>query len=128
MKTGMEWQVLSLEASKRLKALGVKQESSFYWELRGQNITTDQPEWVLRTKFRTDEYSYSAFTVAELIEMLGEKFGVLERFLSGGFGAYVPRDCGVSAIAEKPSDALANLILEQEEVQQYLTEKGILRA
>jgi len=70
----MEWQVSSFELSKKLKELGVKQDSLYYWELLGDNITTGLPEWKIRDKFRQDEYSYSAFTVAELGEILWEMF------------------------------------------------------
>ena len=60
----LENQVCSLELSKKLKELGVKQESLWYWnsknELRSQN------------NFLEDEGKFvaSAFTVAELGEML----------------------------------------------------------
>ncbi|MEK6880067.1 MAG: hypothetical protein AABY22_10685 [Nanoarchaeota archaeon] len=62
----IENQVSSLQPSKRLKELGVKQDSLFYWH----NIDTypsimygDSTEWA------GDEL-ISAFTVAELGEML----------------------------------------------------------
>jgi len=70
----IEQQVTSLELSKRLKALGVKAESLFYWkvpneqkreELAGSSI-------VHKDKFSFDDKwfnFYSAFTVAELGEM-----------------------------------------------------------
>lgn len=62
----LEQQVCSLELAKRLKGLGVKQESAFYWTeyLNGNEVD-----------FRIDQQlvppsSCSAFTVAELGEML----------------------------------------------------------
>lgn len=71
----LEQQVISLELAKRLKALGVKQESAFHWRepntpVRSENAGAyliwpdhglEQPEWF--------DY-YAAFTVAELGEML----------------------------------------------------------
>jgi hypothetical protein len=65
----LEEQVTSLELSKKLKDLGVKQESAFYWE---RSMFTDG--WELKSKERASlkgSYEiYSAFTVAELGEML----------------------------------------------------------
>jgi hypothetical protein len=66
-------QVCSLELSKRLKELGVKQESYVYWIM---NWDSDYPEeghwWSLAQKHEliTGREQYSAFTVAELGEML----------------------------------------------------------
>lgn len=58
----LEQQVTSLEISKRLKELGVKQESLFaYQEQINGGFTLMQ---------RVGDQSYSAFTVAELGEML----------------------------------------------------------
>lgn len=87
----LEQQVTSLEISKHLKELGVKQESLFYyykdeydidefnWELGVLNDTISEPRLhginygldVVHSKspFVIDEY-ISAFTVAELGEML----------------------------------------------------------
>lgn len=61
----LEKQVVSLELAKKLKSLGCKQESLFWW-----TDDEDSPlgEMVVGT-FR-DINSYSAFTVAELGQML----------------------------------------------------------
>jgi len=64
----LEQQVVSLELAKKLKELGVKQESYFYWN-------TDFPKVVDRTRIVTAPINFgnryiSAFTVAELGEML----------------------------------------------------------
>lgn len=62
-------QVTSLELSKRLKELGVKQESLFWWlnPFKEQGfILTQDSEWD-----KNDHHEFcSAFTVAELGEML----------------------------------------------------------
>lgn len=66
----LEDQVCSLELSKRLKELNVKQESFFVWE--------ERPEGAKLFPYDCDErpmYAwFSAFTVAELGEFLPSKF------------------------------------------------------
>ena len=67
-----ENQVVSLELSKRLKDLGFKQESLWWWIIRAEG----NPIIVGKDKRYTTTFissSYSAFTVAELGEMLPEK-------------------------------------------------------
>jgi hypothetical protein len=71
----LENQVCSLELAKRLKELGVKQESLFYW---CQMEKPTRTAWDIRGEKFIDDYKYtsrelkyiSAFTVAELGEML----------------------------------------------------------
>ncbi len=63
----LENQVCSLELAKKLKELGVNQESLFYWERQYlPQVTTD---WRIMLGHQYNEY-ISAFTVAELGEML----------------------------------------------------------
>jgi hypothetical protein len=76
----LENQVTNLELSKKLKELGVKQESLFWW------VGSKNDEWFVMS-LRSDEKDlmvggkegrkegYSAFTVAELGEMLPKQFG-----------------------------------------------------
>lgn len=75
----LEQQVVSLELAKKLKDLGVKQESFFKWRefddigLSGR----DRGEWVIQ-QFDKPRSAYviqsiAAFTVAELGEMLPEE-------------------------------------------------------
>lgn len=70
----IEDQVCSLELSKRLKELGVRQESLFYW-WDGDDIN-DEGHSVSRIEIENNDSApsnfvvYSAFTVAELGEML----------------------------------------------------------
>ena len=66
----LEKQVTSLELSKQLKDTGVKQDSVYYWTWAEWNEKT---EWVLIPRDRAiklKKEKYSAFTVAELGEML----------------------------------------------------------
>jgi hypothetical protein len=65
----LEQQVCSLELSKKLKELGVKQESLFYYRILaehedGYRIVFGEPVVC------AEEWKYSAFTVAELGDML----------------------------------------------------------
>lgn len=65
----LEKQVCSLELSKQLKELGVKQDSLFYWyeDYNSQKIFLDYNELIIMYR---GTKKYSAFTVAELGELL----------------------------------------------------------
>ncbi len=90
----LEKQVVNLELSKRLKKLGVKQNSLFYWcEWTMDRITLEYVEnpddFVAITGGSMDRFS--AFTVAELGEMLPRsfdyevsEFGVRDLIFSSG--------------------------------------------
>lgn len=84
----LEQQVTSLEISKKLKELGVKQESYFWWELQHENVLSTGS--VLRVPSKIVDVHYyngtspktdfvSAFTVAELGEMLPEEIEIKEQ-------------------------------------------------
>lgn len=70
----LEDQVCNLELSKKLKELGVKQESLFYHYNEPYNDGED--DWVIttfedyKTTYENKSEPYSAYTVAELGEML----------------------------------------------------------
>ena len=79
----LEKQVTSLELSKRLKELGVKQDSYWKWENYSKNAYGYVKEWqltdssclddeinVIGLRDPKDYEIYAAFTVAELGEML----------------------------------------------------------
>lgn len=63
----LEDQVTNLELSKKLKELGVKQESLFYWIPNKNKKMVILP--VVHDSLVMYENGYSAFTVAELGEM-----------------------------------------------------------
>lgn len=72
----LEDQVTSLELSKKLKELGVKQESLFWWTrtfTRKSGEYKEDSEWYLQFKKNGIGGHYSAFTVAELGEMLPKR-------------------------------------------------------
>lgn len=64
----LENQVSSREPSMRLKELGVKQESLFYWTKVSR--ASDEQEFKLTLGNQINREMCSAFTVAELGEML----------------------------------------------------------
>ena len=66
--TSLSWQVTSLELAKKLRDLGIKQESVFYWKYhpgKPENVWLDQLS--MNDAFNS---RISAFTVAELGKML----------------------------------------------------------
>ena len=86
----LEKQVCSLESAKRLKELGVKQESLFYWYKRecklskgfhligcGNSVMTIHGS--LCFKPDNNDIVYSAYTVAELGELLPEDCYTIKR-------------------------------------------------
>ncbi len=68
-----EQQLIGLEYARKLEKLGVKQVSIWYWR-KHKDISSAGIGWRLELRFSTPdsliEESYSAFTVAELGEML----------------------------------------------------------
>lgn len=68
----IEKQVTSLELSKRLKELGVEQESLFWWVNYDYPLGVRDDLWNVQGNHVGYKEYYSAFTVAELGEMLPE--------------------------------------------------------
>lgn len=109
----IESQVCSLELAKKLRELGIKQESYFIWiahscaGIMEKEELNPNPEYELCTHddfdHHTDEYcsqfkitskKYSAFTVAELGEMLPLINGCSLQILKGySFGVDKPEYC-----------------------------------
>lgn len=123
----LEKQVSSLELSKTLKTLGVKQESAFYWDTTETCVypPNRKPEnewrWSLgygwpRNEGESGRRVISAFTVAELGELL-PPYTKSYRYY-GGF------DCDLENIpsqrTDTEADARAAMLI-------YLIEKGIVK-
>jgi len=65
----LENQCVSLELAKKLKELGVEQDSLFWWyQVVGTIKSETEVDWQI--KYGNYDNGYSAFTVAELGEML----------------------------------------------------------
>src|SRR4051812_31893305 len=89
----LEEQVVSLELAKRLKELGVKQESIFFWNVgHWDEPQLIAPSFMGSTGILPSGENYSAFTVAELvearaaclIEQYGHDFGTVENTKADG--------------------------------------------
>jgi hypothetical protein len=73
----LEEQVCSLELSQKLKDLGIKQKSLYFWQTWHEcNDTAGSIEWELTDSPHIHPRSevYSAFTVAELNLLLPDRF------------------------------------------------------
>lgn len=70
----LEKQLVNLELSQKIKDLGVKQESLFYWiqDMGGEYFLGTKKQMESHKVLRYVQKHYSAFTVAELGEMLPE--------------------------------------------------------
>lgn len=116
----LENHVTSLELSKRLKELGVKQESLFYWvDKKGWALQDRKPIYCNIETCECVEISYlSAFLASELGEVLGTqaqvwrhpKGWVAEHFLSGD----------KQFVENSMPDAIAKCLI-------YLAKKGIIK-
>ena len=145
----LEKQVVSLELAKKLKSLGVRQESYFYWvdsEWRNKGFfVIARDGWACDCDFEPGSghgcdlqelaeaeeddakigpgeivggYAYSAFTVAELGEMLP---GVLSGNCGSGFKAIRGSVLGTHAeTCATEADARAKMLI-------YLIEKKIVK-
>lgn len=73
-------QVVSLEIAKRLKELGVSQRSIFFWSVndKGENsYIISKKDVDTLTPLGVDLTLVSAFTVAELLEFIGNEYAVM---------------------------------------------------
>lgn len=127
----LEDQVCSLELAKRIKELGVKQESQFYWfknniegyPLKGRGDLIGYYPEAIKERFT------SAFTCSELGEMLSLTIGLEHRARLTcrkgmtewlvGYGK-VREDFQIDVGAKTLADALAKMLI-------YLIEQGLVK-
>lgn len=123
----LEDQVCSLELAKRLKELGVKQESAFYWF----NVHWEEgrePRWCLikseeinSERWRTPKNGFCAFTVAELGEMLPTDYRCEKWEYVWWMTLLLEKHHHIPAFADiKEADARAKMLI-------HLIEKGIIK-
>ena len=130
MKPGMDWQVTNLELSRKLKELGVPQESEFIWV----NLSdTDYPSYLaLRRRLDYEEYFnlkepdrtnstkniFSTFTVAELGEMLPPTIHFYKNVRNCKLWSANHPKFSYTETADTEADCRAKMLI-------YLIEKGI---
>jgi len=121
----LEQQVCSLELSKKLKELGVKQESLFSWVDVRLNYKEKDIRYQLVfkcQKFYRDEVS--AFTVAELLDLLPAGTTILKRtdITTKTIARYYVETCeqyNKDWYDENPANACAKMLI-------YLLENNLL--
>jgi len=114
----LEQQVTNLELSKRMKELGFKQESLFKWhskiDEKGDRCHTE----LVYLPTPTMEQDYSAYTVAELGEMLQSRYEPLSSsmkgstvpvYIGGEYGWYVNGELTIRGDTE--ADARAKCLI-----------------
>lgn len=116
-------QVVSLDIAKRLKELGVKREGFFRW-VQLVNEPGDEKPWISESHYflgdKKCEFIASAYTVAELGEMLGQ-FSAW-RDGNGRYGIRNESESGRhTEIEDTEADARGNLLI-------YLLEQGLTKA
>ena len=119
----IENQVVSLNIAKRLKTLGVKQKSCFWWKVADEEIVSEEHSLAM---YPHHARSYaSAFTVAELGEMLRpQDNGRFISFHNGEDWTCEQQDetweCLQVAHAENEADARGKMLI-------YLLENGLVK-
>lgn len=109
----LEQQVCSPELAKKLKELRVKQISHFVWSKK-----IDHEDWTLGTVWNGAMYEeYSAFTVAELGELLGDR---MQSGYNEGRGYFCNWKDAEQQWAETEADVRAKMLV-------YLLENKFLK-
>ena len=121
-------QVCSLELSKQLKKLGIKQKSQFYWaKLSPGNYLGKTYSLIFEDNVKMDNIIISAFTVAELGEMLPvdvatQKKDVItdkKKIKNQWCALYIKKDKETFEYAQTEADARAKMLI-------YLTENKLI--
>lgn len=122
----LEDQVCSLELAKRLKELGIKQESLFFWycdESRDDVSILNRDESFVFGGVGYFTSKFPAFTVAELGEMLPRRY-FSNKYVHATDGAYdwecKCKDEIVQALAKTEADARAKMLI-------YLLENKLVK-
>ena len=108
-------QVVSVELAKRLKGFGIKQRSCFYYfkeQAMNQFELSD-------SRYHNSEI-YSAFTVAELGEMLPVGFHSGKSGVGKPWICKARRKVGVFSVGDTEAEARAKMLI-------HLIEKGIVK-
>lgn len=118
-------QVTSLGLSKRLKELGVKQESFFWWYAHREMQTNKLIEWRIIQHNASSNESCSAFTVAELgrympTTYLGDLVSLIPNKTVGGYWRVDLDDEGMLCSETTEADARAKLLI-------YLLENNLIK-
>jgi len=112
----LEAQVTSLELSKRLKDLGVRQESLFFWQewpnIGNKLVRFGDPIYDLVVHPEGETWC-SAFTVAELLLLINQKNSALIITLQSTGGRwFIPPVASFPHFSgETAADALASMII-----------------
>lgn len=116
----MKNKVTNLELSRKLKELGVKQESEFYWSDRGTLDCRGQGEKTVRHKDSITEYAhrkfYSAYLSCELGEILPWSIPLLKKIESGA-------DLGSLEIQKVKGDYLVMYVVNGTTIAEYNNEQ-----
>jgi len=123
-----EDQVCSLELAEQLKKLNCKQESLWWWIVPGMGI---EPYLADHKKKTTGEI-YSAFTVAELGEMLPKYIDTDDRYWltiscpikDWKIGYWADNDCVVAFKSTQRNKTLTNAMAK---MLIYLLENGLIK-
>lgn len=101
--------VCSLELAKKLKELGVKQESYFVWFQLKENITWDLYEsWQVKNDDRF--HTISAFTAQELLNLLNATLRISKNYYESILQIYYQPEYGTDNSYTFDGDNLSNLL------------------
>jgi len=115
----LENQVVSLELAKQLKELGFEQESLFYYVTYESGIQLETHKFCCDCSCpeKMNEPNYPAYTVAELGEMLPDKY--YSKKLKNKFTMFKGLDFVENTFSDTEADARARMII-------YLKENNLL--
>jgi hypothetical protein len=117
----IEDQVCSLRLAKKLKELGVKQDSLFYHCLNVKTFSSYDIQHHLIAIIPSGEEHYSAFTVAELGEMLPDCFESCRRYKNDWSYSTLDKDNDINhhSFGETEADSRARMLI-------YLVENKLI--